>query len=213
MHIRIVVRTADPAGAAAFARALGIEIDEPNRPNPDRWHRRMRISLVIAGTEDGEPGIHIGPDDFDEAVAGIADLVGPSGLSISADGRTAVVDSPTGHSFVLERDAPVAETYDLDDVGSQFRIMPIFRWHRERIAAALADLGLTNPRLAGQHLGRIPRRNTWMLVVDGPVGTDVTSIDRLLAELSDGFDDVTVRLSSSIAPEHLAEIDRKAFDV
>jgi len=47
MHVDLIIRADNPAAAANDLRALGFDLNPPNRPNPDRWTRTITGTLSI----------------------------------------------------------------------------------------------------------------------------------------------------------------------
>lgn len=212
MDISIVVRTAEPARAADIARALGIDVNDPNRPNPESWTFDRTVSIVITNAEGQEPGIYLGPrGDFDEGLKIIGGILGTEAVAISDDGRTATIHGLDGLRIAVERDAPRTEHYHEPDIGKGVGLRYRLEANRDRVRACLRKVGATDPRLVGQELGRLRGPVRWAFVVDADETADLQPLQELLDEFVSS--PVKVRRSSEFDPEHLALIHRKAFDI
>lgn len=208
----IVVRAEDPARAAEVVRALGVRLDEPNRPNPRAWHGTLAISVIVTSDDDG-CGVHLGPEDFDGAVAALVLLLGTDAVDIAADGRLARVVFPNRLDLTLERDAPRAQSHEPWDVGRADDPRPHLAQHRAALMAAMASSGVFNPRLAGPNLAEHRDPRLWALVVDAPADADLAALEAVAASWPHKYSRLVVRRASEFAPDHLARIDRRAFDL
>lgn len=213
MTLKIVVRAGDPDRAAEVLGALGVRTEAPNRPNPDAWTLRTTVSLVVTAAGDRRPGIYIGPDAFDDALDAAAEIVEAESVTVRRDGEAGEIDIGDGLAILVERDAPMAEPHDVWDTGLLHTIKPMFDEHINRMRECLANAGATNPRLVGNRLGRMAGATRWLLVVDADDDADLGPVDRLLTEVGRGWAPVEVRRSAAIEPDHLAEIDRRAFEI
>ncbi len=219
MSINIVVRAADPAGASEVARALGINLKDPNRPNPEAWHFNGQVSIVVTHAHGGAVGISVGLDKFDASVGAAITLLGEDAVRIGADRDTASIDIPGVGTVDVERDAQIAEYHDVHDIGGLYTVAPMIERHRSRILDAIAQVGATDPRLVGPNLGRVSRVErqqkhwTWFLVVDAPEDIDLAPLQNMLTELQDHWAPITVRRSTDFDAKQLARINKRAFDI
>lgn len=212
MDISIVVRTAEPARAAEIARALGIDVKDPNRPNPRSWTFDRTVSIVITTAEGQAPGIFLGPrGDFDEGLGVIRDILGAEAVAVSDDGRTASIKGLDGLRIAVERDAPRTEHYYEPDIGKGVGLRYRLEANRDRVAACLRDVGASDPRLVGEELGRLRGPVKWAFVVNAAETANLQPLQELLDEFVSS--PVQVMRSSEFDPVHLALINRKAFDV
>jgi hypothetical protein len=212
MEISIVVRATDPARAAEIARALGLDVKDPNRPNPKSWTAQHFVSIVVTATEGLEPGIYLGPTgDFDGAVKSVAEVLGTDAVAISRDCRTVRINGPDGMNIAVERDAPRAMNYHEADIGTGIALRCGLAENRQRISACMSAIGASDPRLVGRALGRLRAPKRWVFVVDAAADADLQPLQSILDELTS--QPIEVRRSSEFDAEHLALINKKAFDV
>ncbi|QXQ07301.1 hypothetical protein KX816_04520 [Sphingosinicellaceae bacterium] len=207
MELNIVIRTADPAGAAATLRALGLEISPPNRPNPTRWHGKARVSVLVEACGPGEqPSAVLGVEDPHRLRAAMtgqattADADGPvvidiGGLPVSVVADAGLVSRPGGDASILLH----AEVILRDAAGE--------------LAEAFSRLDVRNARVVGPQLllGRFERLFT--MVVDGSDQGSLEVINAILAVHSDDTMRIEARAAEEFDGLTLARIDKFAWDV
>ena len=100
MEMNLVLRAADPAGAAATLSALGIPLESPNRPNPERWHAWVRVAVSIEQCPSEEqPSIALGVTDLRHRLS----VLPPGAVSVETSGAI-VVDAGGARLRVREDD-------------------------------------------------------------------------------------------------------------
>ncbi len=211
MRTTIILRAADPARAAAVARAIGIPLLDPDRLNPDCWHVRTSVTILVTAA-DGHPGGSFGPQHLDETVSRLEEVMGQPAVRRGSDDGIALAEVE-GFEVRLERDAPTMLFRDVVDFGQRFAIQPVFKAHRDEILLALAEIGASNSRLVGPALGRTGGSRRWTLVVDAPGDADIAGVEPLIGRVGAGFAPLAIVRSVTLEPEHLAEIDRYAYDI
>ena len=214
MRTTIVLRAADPAQAAALLRAVGVPLQDPDRANPACWYVRDSVTFIVTAA-DGEPGISFVPEEagaFAKAIPLLEAAIDDGTVTMASDQAKARVRS-ADLAFAVERDGPQMTSRNMDDVGKLFMVTPIFDKHGDAVAAALREAGATDPRLVGPSLAREPGSRRWNLVVDAPHTADLTHVEAVIRRCGKGFAEVRVRRSDEFSPDHLAEINRIAFDI
>ena len=207
MELNIVIRTADPAGAVATLRALGLEISPPNRPNPTRWHGKARVSVLVEACVSGEqPSAVLGVENPQSLLAAVA------GQATAADGDGPVVIDIGGLSVPLVADTGLV-TRPGGDASILLHAEVILRDAAGELAEAFSRLGVRNARVVGPQLllGRFERLFT--MVLDGSDQGSLEVINAILASHSDDTMRIEARAAEEFDVPTLARIDRFAWDV
>lgn len=142
MHIDIILRAADPAGAAETLHRLGLRLDPPDRPNPDRWHGAIKgsFSIVQAG-ENEAVGLAIGMPDIAAAHGR------PSHPNSRAGWRCTTVDVGGAPVDLVEDAGPVLRPFG--DRLLALHAETVLRSARRELREVLERHGIERPVLVG----------------------------------------------------------------
>lgn len=207
MHLNLVIRAADPAAAAAALRALGIDLEDPNRPNPGRWHALGGASLSVeACAADEEPSVALGLGDLAGRTAPLGDAV-----TAAADGETATLDAGGAAVALRRHDGPVRRPSG--DEGLLLHAELTLRAARSELAGAFAALGVGTALLAGPKLLTGRYGTEFALIVEGGGPDAVATLDRILAAHADPVVTIATRELGSLDPETRERVLRLAWDV
>ena len=207
MNLNIVIRAADPVRAAELFKRLGIELEEPNRPNPTRWHAWCRISISVEQCGSGEePGLALALPDPERALSGASSsaileragsrkLLNLGGAAIPFIADSGPVEQPAADQALLA----YAET--------------ILQHVRRDLASILTRHRLTDVRLGGPSMLGHGVERCFTLVVGGCDEATIAELRSLFEANALPTFRIDVVAPEGLDPEVEERLGRLAWDL
>ena len=210
MHVDLIIRADDPAAAANKLRALGFDLDPPNRPNPDRWSRTITGTMSILPANGEATGLAL-------AVPSLERLRQVLGFENKKLGRDLQLDIGGASMTFTQEGGPVLRPHG--DRMYIFHVETAIQSARKELAAAFRKHGiegalLIGPEtLLGMNANEVRYKPCFAMVIDGAGDEALREVRSLLGRHAVPGVELSVLAPADIDDAVLARAERTGWDV